>query len=438
MIKNNFKKLRNSLTVLLVIFLTSSLSAVSTQPADAQMDMPMSDLGIVCTTSDTATFTLTTKSGTIMLPDDNTMFMWGFAEGDRPFQHPSPVLCVNQGDTVTIILKNTFDVDVSIMFPGQENVLANGVPVQPQYDGVTGELTSLTNVAPANGGSVTYQFVANSPGSFIYQSGTNPDIQVRMGLFGAIVVNPAIEADPAYAGRNFANNRLDSEYNEEFLIFFSEIDPYLNQAVERGLTFDFTNYHPRYWLINGRGFPDTIAPNYASWLPNQPYGSLVRVHPYDEVHNPLPSLERFINVGSEIVPMHPHGKNAVVINQDGRAVEGPGGEELSWENYSLPVAPGQAYDGLFNWEDKEKYDPVDNPIPVTIPEVTSLVYGMFYSGSPYLGTQDTLPVGHSGMNMGGEYYLISHNHSLYQITSWGVVMTGPVTYLRVDPPTWEQ
>jgi len=184
MIKNNFKKLRNSLTVLLVIFLTSSLSAVNTQPADAQMDMPMSDLGIVCTTSDTATFTLTTKTGTIMLPDDNTMFMWGFAEGGRPFQHPSPVLCVNQGDTVTIILKNTFDVDVSIMFPGQENVLANGVPVQPQYDGGTGELTSLTNVAPANGGSVTYQFVANSPGSFIYQSGTNPDIQVRMGLFG--------------------------------------------------------------------------------------------------------------------------------------------------------------------------------------------------------------------------------------------------------------
>ena len=31
-------------------------------------------------------------------------------------------------------------------------------------------------------------------------------------------------------------------------------------------------YHPRYWLINGRGFPDSIADNFASWLPNQPYG----------------------------------------------------------------------------------------------------------------------------------------------------------------------
>ena len=36
------------------------------------------------------------------------------------------------------------------------------------------------------------------------------------------------------------------------------------------------NYHPRYWLINGRGFPDSIADNGASWLPTQPYGALAR------------------------------------------------------------------------------------------------------------------------------------------------------------------
>ena len=53
--------------------------------------------------------------------------MWGYSEAGKPFQHPGPVLCVNQGDTVTVILQNTFaEADVSIIFPGQEDVLADG------------------------------------------------------------------------------------------------------------------------------------------------------------------------------------------------------------------------------------------------------------------------------------------------------------------------
>ena len=54
------------------------------------------------------TFNLTTRAGYINLPDGTTAYMWGFSEGARPFQHPGPVLCVNEGDTVTVILKNAF------------------------------------------------------------------------------------------------------------------------------------------------------------------------------------------------------------------------------------------------------------------------------------------------------------------------------------------
>lgn len=422
-----FKRIRYGLAILLVMVLTFSVAGFSTQPAVAQMGMGSN--GIVCTSdaSPNPTFTLTTKTGYIGTPDDNVIFMWGFSAGGLSFQHPSPILCVNEGDTVTVILQNTLSQDVSIVFPGQENVLANGVPAMPQYDG-SGALTSLTNTAAANSGSVTYSFVASHPGTFIYQSGTNPAIQVRMGLFGAIIVRPSL-------GAGFANNRLDSQFNPdaEFMVLFSEIDPYLNQAVELGRTFNLDTYHPRYWMINGRGFPDTIAPNFASWLPSQPYGALATVHPMD-AGNPLPGLERFANVGTEIVPMHPHAKNALIVNQDGRSVEGPLGEDLAWENFSVPVGPGQTYDGLFKYKDEEGYNPVTNPIPVTIPSVQNLVYGAMYSGSPYLGYQAPFPVGVTSMNECGEFYIISHNHALYQITSWGVVMTGPITFLRVDPP----
>ena len=426
-----------TLILVLVLVVTGLSPAGNTRQAVA---MGMGTDGMVCTTSPTATFTLTTKTGYIGLPDDNIVYMWGFSEGDSPFQHPGPVLCVDEGDSVTIILHNALPEDVSIIFPGQDEVLADGAPAQPQFDG-GGQLTSLTDVAPAGGGSITYSFVASHPGTFIYQSGTNPAKQVRMGLFGALVVRPSL-------GPDYANNRPDSQFNmdTEFLVLFSEIDPYLNQAVESGRAFNMNNYRPRYWLINGRGFPDTIAPNSASWLPSQPYGALARIHPLDTnefladgftrnpAYNPLPALERFLNAGTEVVPMHPHAKNALLVNQDGRPVEGPGGQDMAWENFSVPVAPGQTYDGLFKWKDEEKYDPNDNPVPVTVPGTQDLVYGMMYSGSPYLGLQGPFPVGTTSMNECGEYYIIAHNHALYQITSWGVPMTGPITFLRIDPP----
>ncbi len=77
---------------------------------------------------------------------------------------------------------------------------------------------------------------------------------------------------------------------------------------------------------------------------------------------------------------------------------------------------------------------VSNPIPTTDPQLQNLVVGTFYSGTPYLGSQGPLPPGFSSQNECGEYYIIAHNHALFQITSWGVNMTGPITYTRVNPP----
>ncbi len=412
-----------------------ALLVYATRPPLQEASAAPPDEGIICTsgTSPNPTFTLNTRDGYVGTPDDNVIYMWGYAADNSSFQHPSPVLCVNEGDTVTVILHNTLPDDVSIMFPGQENVLANGLPAQPQFDS-GGNLTSLTNVAPANGGSVTYSFVADKPGTYLYESGTEPDVQVRMGLFGALIVRPG-------SGADFAYNRADSQFNPdtEFMVLLSEIDPFLSQAMERHVQrnrpfiFNMENYRPRYWMVNGRGFPDSVAPNFASWLPTQPYGALARIHPYDPVDNPQPGLARYLNVGTTEFPFHPHGNNGRVIGRDGYPLEGSSGEDLSFEKFAINLGPGQTWDVIFKWYDAEGYSP-DNPVPVTVPGIQNLVFGLFYSGSPYLGEQGTLPVGASNTNACGEYYIISHNHALYQITSWGVPMTGPITYMRIDPP----
>lgn len=425
------KRLRRLLVLgLVMVFVFVPLAGALTAPAGHDA---VPGTGIVCTTNPSATFTLTAMEGYIGVADGNSIYMWSYAEGSDDFQVPGPVLCVNEGDTVTIVLHNTLPEDTSIIFPGQEDVSANGLPAAPQFDG-QGNLVSLTDVAAANGGTVTYSFVANRPGTFLYESGTNAAIQTQMGLVGTLIVRPAL-------GPNFAYNRADSEFNpeSEYLIMLGEIDPILHQAIERGETFDMRNYRARYFTINGRTFPDTIAPNEASWLPAQPYGSMAHIRPYNNdpgspAYNPLPGLTRYVGLGVENYPFHPHAFNSTVIGHDGFPTEGPLGEDISSERFSLPIGPGQTTDALFRWADTEGWKSDTNPVPIELPLDQNLTTGLFWGGSPYLGNQDVLPTGTHSLNQCGEFYHIAHNHALQQITGWGVVLIGQVTFTRIDPP----
>ena len=416
---SNFKWIRLGLALLMGLLALGPWASVQSAKA---LNPPT---GVVCTTG--PNFSLVAESGHILMPDMTTMYMWSYGLAGGGFQHPGPVLCVNEGDTVTVILQNSLNTPVSIMFPGQENVLANGVSAQPEFNGTGSTLSSMTTSA-APGGSVTYSFVANKPGTYIYESGTDTKKQVAMGLFGAMIVRPSLGADYVY-------NRSDSQFTpeEEFIAILSEIDPYLHQAVEQGLNFNMNNYRARYWMLNGRGFPDSIADNGAAWLPTQPYGALARIHPYDATVHPYPAVERFINVGTEDYPFHPHGQNGLVIGRDGNPLEGPGGEDLSFEKFAVNIGPGQTWDVIFKWHDAEGYSP-SNPVPVAVPDLVNVVLGQFYGGSPYLGVQETLPPGSTTLNQCGEYYIISHNHALFQLDAWGQPMSGPITYLRIDPP----
>ena len=438
---NTFKRIKKALPPLAVAI--AMLCAVPSVYAAGRV-------GVVCTTG--PTFNIDTKTGYVALPDGNTMFMWGYSVSGQPFQSPGPTLCVNEGDTVTVVLHNTGLTEAaSIMFPGQDNVLAGSglaVPTaaaQPVGNGAT--LTSLTNsVAP--GGTVTYKFTASHPGTFIYESGTNPEKQIHMGLFGALIVRPT-GLNPAGGnfGPGYVYNRADSQFtlgekfsanethDEEFLALLSEIDPYEHQAEEGGVPYDLTYYHPHYWMLNGRGFPDSIADNGANapWLPSQPYGAMARIHPYDSATHPYPGVERYLNVGSMDFPFHPHGNNGLVIGRDGQALEDASGHDLAFEKFVVNVGPGQTWDVNFKWFDAEHYS-LANPVPVAQTDIANLSYLLFYSGSPYLGQKGTLPPGITTLNQCGEFYIISHNHSLFQINAWGLTMSGPITYMRVDSP----
>jgi FtsP/CotA-like multicopper oxidase with cupredoxin domain len=384
--------------------------------------------GIVCTEQPgdtTPTFSLKTATGQITTPDGNGVFMWGYTTDPGSFQMPGPVLCVTEGDHVTVSLTNNLAEPVSIVFPGQAGVAATAGGSCPTPDDCL-----FAVEAAASGGAVTYEFDALEPGTYLYESGTSPQKQVQMGLYGALIVRPAL-------GEEYAYNDPQTRFSEEHLVLLNEIDPDLHHAVEIGQPYNITNRRPGYWHVNGRSFPDTIADNGVPWLPAQPYGALVRVEPFDADDNRYPVLIRYANAGMDNHPFHPHGNHLRVIARDGRLLRGPGGEDTSFEDFTRTIGSGQAYDLLFRWDDVDPWITGGAPVPVTIPNLQNLVFKddvTFYSGDPRLGEQGELPVGITSFNECGEFYFPWHSHALQEFTNFDEGFGGLATLLRVDPP----
>jgi FtsP/CotA-like multicopper oxidase with cupredoxin domain len=414
------RRLQVGLVALLAGLLAVLLPAAGSPPAVAQTV----NQGIVCT--DGPTFDLETDDGFISVPDGNSVYMWSYKAEGTSFQLPGPVLCVEEGDTVTVNLTNNLAEPVSIVFPGQTDVTATG-----------GSSGLLTSEAPAGGGTVSYSFVADEPGTYLYESGTEPSKQVQMGLYGALIVRPSIDTATAKYAYGDVSTRYDPE--REYLLVLHEIDPVLHNRVRQGRPYDVTQQHMRYWTVNGRAFPDPIADNDVPWLPSQPYGGLVTVEARDPSSPGLPALVRYANAGMFNHPFHPHGNHLRTIARDGRLLGDPGGaSDASMESFTRTIGSGQTADLLFSWLDVDPWaSSGGDPVPVTIPSLQNLVFAddaTFYSGDPQLGNQDELPTRVTSFNECGEFYFPWHSHALFEFQNFNEGFGGLATLARVDPP----
>ena len=202
----------------------------------------------------------------------------------------------------------------------------------------------------APGGTVTYTFTAaSSPGTRSYYSGTQGDLQVEMGLYGAIIVLPAnvpatctsgLPAANLLVGSALGRNRFPAGdipaydhhaktcYDREYLFQFSEMDPNIHSQAERrsrqralhgwalgcSLEVPTEPYHPAYFLINGRSMPDDMDPNYALEYPHQPYNGNPHMHPGEQV------LLRIVGQGRWQHPFHEHANHVRILGRDGNLI----------------------------------------------------------------------------------------------------------------------
>ena len=364
--------------------------------------------GITSTTGSAsqAVFNLVAQAAHISQPDGATVYSWGYgcAAGSTPnfvpaaiagahcdtMQVPGPTLIVTQGQTVTVTLTNGLPKSAgatSILFPDFQVCAATPNPDGSCPSALSGAPGLLTREA-VNGGTVTYTFKATNAGTHVYYSGTQSDLQVELGLYGAIIVLPASTAAnvgscttlgaeytrPASSGSGrpvaesefrlakAAYDHAATCYDREYLFQFSEMDPAIHRQAEEQvladkelcgrsdgcLAVETEPYHPAYYMINGRSMPDDMDSNYAVQYPHQPYNGNPHMHPGELV------LLRVIGTGRWQHPFHEHGNHVRVLARDGNLI-------LSQTDptklagpllFTTTTTPGQAMDGIFYWSGK--------------------------------------------------------------------------------------
>lgn len=387
------------------------------------------------------TFDLTARDGYISTAEGNSVYAWGYAHGTGAMQYPGVTMIVNQGDLVTVRLTNALPArsgNVSLLFPGQV-VSASG--------GIKGLMTQ--EAPPDTTTVVTYTFIASQPGTYLYHSGTNPELQIEMGLVGALIVRPA--GYDHMMPQAYGN--MDSAYTQgrEFLFLLTEMDERIHSLVETqgptalAQTDYLSNYFPSYWFINGRTATDTMLDAFVPWLPSQPYNSMPMMHPGDKL------LMRVIGAGRHMHPFHHHGNHARVIAIDGRllSTDPAMGADLSHEVFTIQSVPGRTYDAIFEWTGKglnwDIYghaagDPLEpseyapdhgKPFPVILPDQQDLTFGGMYSGSPFLGTLGVLPPGEGGLNPHAGFAYMWHSHTEKEMTNFDIFPGGMMTMLMI-------
>ena len=402
------------------------------------------------------TFGLVAMEGHVSTAEGGNVYAWllGNSADNGVAQYPAPTLIVNQGDLVTINLANHLPVPTSLVFPGQGTVTASG-----------GAAGLLTREAPAmiHGvpGTVAYSFRASQPGTYLYNSGTRQDLQIEMGLAGAIIVRPT--------GFNKANKSTwkaygtaDTAFDTEFLFLLTDMDPDIHDTVEHlrlarndntsndafNPMVDTSKHDANYWFINGRTAPDTMMVAFSKFLPAQPYDASPMMHPGQNM------MMRLVGAGRDPHPFHHHANFARNVAKNGRLLQSSPAAtnaDLTYLTFTIPTYPGETTDAVFTWTGKglgwDMYghstndplrayeDPADHgkPFPVMLPNEADMDFGPWYGGSPFFGVAATLPPNLGGFDPAGAFIYMWHSHNEREIVNNNVFPGGMLTMMFVIP-----
>jgi FtsP/CotA-like multicopper oxidase with cupredoxin domain len=302
---------------------------------------------------------------------------------------PAPLMAIDEDDEFFLTLSNVGMIMRPDLFE-QHTVHFHGYPnASSFYDGVPD-----ASVAINIGGSFTYYYMAPDAGTYFWHCHITPPEHLQMGMVGQLYVRPRqnrlaagsylydglaaqqgdlrTKCDSAdilcsnplpfggqsgtgatqVAGGKYAYNDGDgtTRYDVEYPLQMHGFDPNFHFV---GMTFNpegFTDMKDKYFLLNGRGYPDTVRPGPQTAMSadgamhySQPLNSIINIPAGGRALLRISSLDvsEYQTLASLGIPMTVVGYNAKLL-RDQR------GNNLYYNTNSITLGGGESLDVILD------------------------------------------------------------------------------------------
>ena len=300
-----------------------------------------------------------------LAPTDRDTYVFGFRDVSNltpaqvaaqrgKAQISAPMLAFDEEDDITITLTNLGLLVRPDLFDGHTLHWHGFVNAIPLYDGVP-ELSLSVPV----GRELSYFYRPHDAGTYMYHCHFEDVEHVQMGMTGMVFVRPKqnLGAPITFQGRTyskFAYNDGDGStgYDREFAFMITELWSASHWRDAHIQVSDWTDYDPSFWLLNGRGYPDTIEANGLTdingnltsgdpRLQSQPNSSLVTCNTGERV------LLRLSNLGYQNHTMSVDNIDLQIVAKDASLLKGRDGVSNYITTNTVDVGPGESRDVIF-------------------------------------------------------------------------------------------
>jgi len=298
---------------------------------------------------------------------------------------PAPLMAIDEDDEFFLTLSNVGMIMRPDLFE-QHTVHFHGYPnASAFYDGVPD-----ASVAINIGGSFTYYYLAPDAGTYFWHCHITPPEHLQMGMVGQIYVRPrqnrvpltttlyaALQAQQldlrtacnsaadlvctnplpvsdtgAVGGGKYAYNDGDGStaYDVEYPLQIHGFDPNFHFV---GMTFNpegFADMKDKYFLLNGRSYPDTVTPGPLSTVSadgvghfSQPMPSIINITAGQKALLRISDLDvsEYQTLASLGIPMKVIGYNAKLLRDQA-------GNNMYYNTNSITLAGGESLDVILD------------------------------------------------------------------------------------------
>jgi FtsP/CotA-like multicopper oxidase with cupredoxin domain len=225
---------------------------------------------------------------------------------------PSPVIRVEQGDIIQIVLENTHYLPHTIHLHGVDHPYAHADGHVAGGDGVP--QTSEMFLMP--GEKRIYEFQPRQTGTMLYHCHVQTHTHLAMGLVGMIIVeenrpNNWLQTFNVGGGQvRHPSVAIQEEFDHEYDLHYHAMDKEMTEIIQKyndprlvardmNRLYDITDATEDYYMLNGLSFPYTLRE------------SIVAVESDQKIKL------RVANTASEMLAMHTHGHKATITHYDG-------------------------------------------------------------------------------------------------------------------------